>query len=76
MTEKLLNQKEAFIHQLVAVLADQMGEFFPEIRSQQHLVTNVIKEEEASFLRTLEQGLQLLDKVVAETAGKEVKGEK
>ncbi|WP_264511061.1 alanine--tRNA ligase [Flavobacterium sp. N1719] len=71
-----LNQKEAFIHQLVAVLADQMGEFFPEIRSQQHLVTNVIKEEEASFLRTLEQGLQLLDKVVAETAGKEVKGEK
>ncbi|RXR22182.1 alanine--tRNA ligase [Flavobacterium stagni] len=71
-----LNQKEAFIHQLVTVLADQMGEFFPEIRSQQHLVTNVIKEEEASFLRTLEQGLQLLDKVVAETAGKEVKGEK
>ncbi|MFY7758166.1 MAG: alanine--tRNA ligase-related protein, partial [Flavobacterium stagni] len=71
-----LNQKEAFIHQLVTVLADQMGEFFPEIRSQQHLVTNVIKEEEASFLRTLEQGLQLLDKVVAETSGKEVKGEK
>ena len=71
-----LNQKEAFIHQLVAVLADQMGEFFPEIRSQQHLVTNVIKEEEASFLRTLEQGLQLLDKVVAETQGTEVKGEK
>ncbi|MEN9336183.1 MAG: Alanine--tRNA ligase [Bacteroidota bacterium] len=71
-----LNQKEAFIHQLVAVLAEQMGEFFPEIRSQQNLVTNVIKEEEASFLRTLEQGLQLLDKVVAETSGKEVKGEK
>jgi len=71
-----LNQKEAFIHQLVAVLADQMGEFFPEISSQQHLVTNVIKEEEASFLRTLEQGLQLLDKVVAETQGTEVKGEK
>ncbi|WP_297515952.1 alanine--tRNA ligase [Flavobacterium sp.] len=71
-----LNQKEAFIYQLVAVLADQMGEFFPEIRAQQNLVTNVIKEEEASFLRTLEQGLQLLDKVVAETQGKEVKGEK
>ncbi|SHF58853.1 alanyl-tRNA synthetase [Flavobacterium fontis] len=71
-----LNQKEAFIHQLVAVLADQMGEFFPEIRAQHNLVTNVIKEEEASFLRTLEQGLQLLDKVVAETQGTEVKGEK
>ena len=71
-----LNQKEPFIYQLVAVLADQMGEFFPEIRAQQNLVTNVIKEEEASFLRTLEQGLQLLDKVVGETQGTEVKGEK
>jgi len=71
-----LNTKEPFINKLVAVLADQMGEFFPEIKSQQQLVTNVIREEEASFLRTLDQGLQLLDKVVAETSGKEVKGEK
>ena len=53
-----------------------MGEFFPEIKSQQNLVTQVIREEEASFLRTLEQGLHLLEKVVAETSGKEVKGEK
>ena len=45
-----------------SILADQMGEFFPEIKSQQQLVTNVIREEEASFLRTLEQGLQLLEK--------------
>ncbi|TBX65372.1 alanine--tRNA ligase [Flavobacterium silvisoli] len=71
-----LNTKEPFINKLVPVLADQMGEFFPEIKSQQQLVTNVIREEEASFLRTLEQGLQLLDKVVAEATGKEVKGEK
>ncbi|MDD3005297.1 alanine--tRNA ligase [Flavobacterium sp.] len=71
-----LKTKEPFIHQLVEVLANQMGEFFPEIKSQQQLVTNVIREEEASFLRTLEQGLQLLDKVVAETSGKEVSGEK
>lgn len=71
-----LNTKEPFINKLVPVLADQMGEFFPEIKSQQQLVTNVIREEEASFLRTLEQGLQLLDKVVAEASGKEVKGEK
>jgi alanyl-tRNA synthetase len=40
-----------------------MGEFFP-VKSQQQLVTNVIREEEASFLRTLDQGLQLLDKVM------------
>lgn len=71
-----LNTKEPFIYKLVEVLANQMGEFFPEIKSQQQLVTNVIREEEASFLRTLEQGLQLLDKVVAETSGKEVSGAK
>ncbi len=61
---------------MVEVLANQMGEFFPEIKSQQQLVTNVIREEEASFLRTLEQGLQLLENVMAETTGKEVSGAK
>ena len=71
-----LNTKEPFINKLVEVLADQMGEFFPEIKSQQQLVTNVIREEEASFLRTLDQGLQLLDNVVAKTKGNEVSGEK
>ena len=71
-----LGTKEPFINKLVEVLANQMGEFFPEIKSQQQLVTNVIREEEASFLRTLEQGLQLLDKVVAETTEKEISGTK
>jgi len=71
-----LNTKEPFIYQLVSVLADQMGEFFPEIKSQQNLVTNVIREEEASFLRTLDQGLQLLENVIADTKGKEVAGAK
>jgi alanyl-tRNA synthetase len=71
-----LNLKEPFIHQLVAVLAEQMGDFFPEIRVQQNLVTQVIKEEESSFLRTLEQGLQLLDKVILEAKNKNISGEK
>ncbi|MBA0884599.1 alanine--tRNA ligase [Flavobacterium undicola] len=71
-----LGTKEPFINQLVAVLADQMGEFFPEIKKQQTLVTNVIREEEASFLRTLDQGLQLLDNVIATAEGKEVAGTK
>ncbi len=71
-----LDTKEPFINKLVEVLANQMGEFFPEIKSQQQLVTNVIREEEASFLRTLDQGLQLLDKVISETKGKEVSGAK
>ena len=71
-----LDTKEAFIYQLVGVLAEQMGEFFPEIKSQQTLVTNVIREEEASFLRTLDQGLQLLENVITETKGNEVAGAK
>ena len=71
-----LNTKEPFIYQLVEVLANQMGAFFPEIVAQKSLVANVIKEEEASFLRTLDQGLQLLENVMAQTSGKEVSGEK
>ncbi|KGO96365.1 alanine--tRNA ligase [Flavobacterium enshiense] len=71
-----LNTKEPFIYQLVEVLSNQMGAFFPEIVAQKNLVSNVIKEEEASFLRTLDQGLQLLENVVAETKGNEVSGEK
>ncbi len=71
-----LDTKEPFINKLVPVLANQMGEFFPEIKSQQQLVTNVIREEEASFLRTLEQGIQLLDNVISTTSVKEVSGEK
>ena len=71
-----LNTKEPFINKLVEVLANQMGEFFPEIKSQQQLVTNVIREEEASFLRTLDQGLQLLDNVIGQTSGSEVSGTK
>jgi alanyl-tRNA synthetase len=48
-------------------------ENFSRNKKTTKLVTNVIREEEASFLRTLDQGLQLLDKVIAETRGKEVK---
>jgi alanyl-tRNA synthetase len=71
-----LDTKEPFIYKLVEVLANQMGEFFPEINKQKALVTNVIREEEASFLRTLDQGLQLLDNVISQTDGKVVNGGK
>ncbi len=71
-----LGTKEPFIYQLVDVLAAQMGAFFPEIVSQKELVKNVIKEEEASFLRTLDQGLHLLDTVIEKTEGKVVDGAK
>ncbi|RZS99864.1 alanine--tRNA ligase [Aquimarina brevivitae] len=71
-----LDQKSPFIYKLVDTLANQMGQAFPELKSQKNLIVNVIKEEEQSFLRTLDQGLVLLDQVIEETKGKEVAGEK
>ncbi len=71
-----LNQKQPFIFKLVKTLSDQMGEAFPELQSQQSLIENVIKEEENSFLRTLDQGLVLLDQIVKETKGETVSGKK
>ncbi|MBT8312487.1 MAG: alanine--tRNA ligase [Flavobacteriaceae bacterium] len=71
-----LNIEEPFIHKLTAVLADTMGEAFPELSEQQQLIENVIREEEHSFLKTLEQGLVLLDQTLAKTKGKTVDGRK
>ncbi|MFH1297106.1 MAG: alanine--tRNA ligase [Bacteroidota bacterium] len=53
-----LHFREPFICEMVRVLSEQMGKFFPELISQQQLIENVIREEETSFLRTLEQGIQ------------------
>ena len=71
-----LNTKEPFIYKLVATLSDQMGEAFPELKSQRSLIENVIREEEQSFLRTLDQGLILLEKIIIETEGNVVSGKK
>tara|TARA_R110001599_G_scaffold72832_1_gene201792 strand:+ start:11631 stop:14246 length:2616 start_codon:yes stop_codon:yes gene_type:complete len=71
-----LDKKEPFIYRLVDVLSKRMGTAFPELKSQKHLIENVIKEEEASFLRTLDQGLVLLDNIIAESSENEISGEK
>ena len=71
-----LNTQEPFIHKLTAVLAATMGEAFPELSEQKQLIENVIREEEHSFLKTLEQGLVLLDQTLAKTKGKTVNGRK
>ncbi|MDY6025314.1 alanine--tRNA ligase, partial [Bergeyella zoohelcum] len=71
-----LGQKEPFIYQLVDTLVQQMGEAFPELKKQHHLVQNVIREEENSFLRTLEQGLLMLDAMMNNAENKEISGSK
>ena len=71
-----LDKKEPFIYRLVEVLSKKMGKAFPEVKTQKQLIENVIKEEEASFLRTLEQGLLLLDKIIEGTKGNMISGEK
>lgn len=71
-----LNKKEPFIYRLVDVLDKKMGKAFPELKEQKQLIQNVIKEEEQSFLRTLDQGLVLLDRVIENVKGKEVSGKK
>ena len=62
-----LGQRSAFMYKLIDVLGENMGKAYPELISQKSLIGKVIKEEEESFLRTLETGIKLLDKVMDET---------
>ncbi|MFK7811119.1 MAG: alanine--tRNA ligase [Maribacter sp.] len=71
-----LDTKQPFMYRLVNVLSESMGDAFPELKQQKQLIQNVIKEEEHSFLNTLEQGLVLLDSIISNTKEKEVNGRK
>ncbi len=71
-----LNKKEPFIHRLVPTLVKQMGGAFPELASEKNLITNVIREEETSFLRTLSDGMILLETVINNADSKEIAGSK
>ena len=74
-----LNQKEAFIYKLLNTFIHEMGGAYPELTAQRELIVRVIKEEEDSFLRTLEKGINLLTNTMdemkaqgkAELSGKE-----
>ena len=59
-----LDQKEAFLYKLIDTLIAQMGEAYPELPAQEELIKKVIKEEEESFLRTLDNGIRLLDSLM------------
>jgi len=71
-----LNQKESFIHKLVDSLSQEMGKVFPELIKEQQLAFNVIREEENSFLKTLEQGLILLGTILKNSKNKILEGTK
>jgi alanyl-tRNA synthetase len=61
-----LGTEEPFLHRLVPVLADVMGETYPELRTSMDHIVKVILEEETSFLKTLGKGLKLIEKKIAE----------
>ncbi len=69
-----LNMKEPFIYKLLPELQKNMGKAFPEIIKQSTLIEKVIKEEEASFFRTLETGIKLIDNIIAKSENKEISG--
>ncbi|MEH6764755.1 MAG: alanine--tRNA ligase [Aequorivita antarctica] len=71
-----LDKKEPFIYKLIETLSAQMGEAFPELIIEKNLITNVIREEENSFLRTLDQGLVLLENIIENADSKEISGKK
>lgn len=70
---RFLGMKEAFLFELVVVLKNEMGNFFPELSRQQKLVTEVIKEEEISFLKTIELGLKRIDLIINDTISRKEK---
>ena len=62
-----LGMREAFMYRLIDTLIESMGAAYPELPAQADLIKHVCKEEEDSFLRTLETGMKLIDKVIADT---------
>ena len=65
-----LNQKEAFMYKLLPTLTNSMGDYFPELKQQEKFIGKVMLEEEQSFLRTLEKGINLLNDVIEVTKSK------
>ena len=71
-----LDQKKPFIHLLVEIITKQLGDIFPELCKEKQLAFNVIMEEEKSFLKTLDQGLVLLENVIGNLNDKKIPGER
>jgi alanyl-tRNA synthetase len=70
-----LNMHESFMYRLIPTLIEVMGDAYPELEAQQGLIEKVMKEEEESFLRTLETGIKLLERNLPEKEGGVLSGE-
>ncbi|OPX55160.1 alanyl-tRNA synthetase [Oceanospirillum multiglobuliferum] len=70
-----LGAKGLFFHKVVAALVAEMGEAYPELRSQQSTIERLLKTEEEQFAKTLEQGLRILEQDLAELKGEQIPGE-
>ena len=70
-----LGARGTFFHKIVAALASEMGEAYPELKQQQAHIERVLKNEEEQFAKTLEQGLKILEQDLAELTGKVIPGE-
>ncbi len=74
-----LGQKESFMYKLMPTLVREMGDAYPELKAQQELIMKVMKEEEDSFLRTLDNGIKLLNQIMDDTKNEgktEIPGDK
>jgi alanyl-tRNA synthetase len=69
-----LDYKQPLLFQLVPILATQFAEVFPELHAQEAFVTKVVKEEEDSFLRTLDKGLKRMDELMKASNRKTIEG--
>ena len=72
-----VGQKKPFFHKMVKALAGEMGEAYPDLVAQQHRISEVLKEEEARFARTLDMGMNILSKVMDDSraSGGQIDGE-
>ena len=70
-----LGAKGVFFHKIVAALVAEMGEAFPELKTQQAHIERVLKTEEEQFAKTLDQGLRILEQDLAELKGSEIPGD-
>ena len=70
-----LGAKGVFFHKIVAALAAEMGDAFPELKTQQAHIERVLKTEEEQFAKTLDQGLRILEQDLAELKGSEIPGD-